>query len=367
MSVQIAIIGAGCSGLSLAAKLAGRTGLQLSLYGPDDDRDDHIWGFWKHDHLRAAQKLARGCWHNWQIITDEDCITHHSQHHPYLALSATSWLDKCRQEITDLSHHKASLPLDAALPDADIVCDSRPRPYPDGIMLQHFLGWEIQTDKPVFTPDTAILMDFRTSQAHGVHFIYLLPFSPTEALVESTYFSSETLGEAIYEADITTYLQEQLQLQSYKIIRREAGVIPMADIAAPRPAQPNHIFIGGAGGAIRPSSGYAFAFIQSQVNKLAASLPFGHINPPHNKIDRWMDRVFLRVLTRQPHLAPTLFAVMARRLSGDEFARFMSGAGGMAIRIKMILAMPKFPFILAAFHGLLSAGAKPVSKAGANR
>lgn len=358
MSTHIAIIGAGCAGLSLAATLANREDLQLSLYGPADDRPDHIWGFWQHDEVSTAGQLAHGRWHKWQIITDAHCITHHSAHHPYLALSARNWLSHCQDKLSGLPHHKARLPLDAALPDADIVFDSRPRPYPDAIMLQHFLGWEIQTEQPVFCPDTAILMDFRTSQAHGVHFIYLLPFSSTEALVESTYFTAATLDEAIYEADIQTYLQDQFELQTYTITRREAGVIPMADIAAPTPRQPNHIFIGGAGGAIRPSSGYAFAFIQSQVNTLAATAPACRPAPPHNQIDRWMDRVFLRVLESQPHLAPSLFAMMASRLSGDEFARFMSGSGGIAARLNMIMAMPKWPFLWAALQCLFTAEAR---------
>ena len=32
-------------------------------------------------------------------------------------------------------------------------------------------------------------MDFDVSQEQGLHFMYVLPFSANEALVESTYFS----------------------------------------------------------------------------------------------------------------------------------------------------------------------------------
>ena len=53
-----------------------------------------------------------------------------------------------------------------------------------------FLSQEIEVDRPVFDDSTAILMDF-DDQSHGMHFIYLLPFSPTRALVESNLFSTK--------------------------------------------------------------------------------------------------------------------------------------------------------------------------------
>jgi len=36
---------------------------------------------------------------------------------------------------------------------------------------------------------------------------------------------------------------------------------------------------------------------------------------------------------------------MASALSGDEFVRFMSGQANWRLRLKVIMAMPKLPFI----------------------
>ena len=58
-------------------------------------------------------------------------------------------------------------------------------------MLQHFVGWEVKAAAGAFDPTTAILMDFRCDQTQGMHFIYCLPFSDQEALIESTLFSPE--------------------------------------------------------------------------------------------------------------------------------------------------------------------------------
>ena len=80
---------------------------------------------------------------------------------------------------------------------AELVFDSRPPIAPKNAMLQHFLGQEISVDKPVFDSLKAILMDFRVDQSRGMHFIYLLPFSPTCVLIESTLFIQRLLLENI--------------------------------------------------------------------------------------------------------------------------------------------------------------------------
>ena len=51
-------------------------------------------------------------------------------------------------------------------------------------LLQHFKGWMIESSKPVFNLQQAILMDFRVDQKRGTTFIYVMPFSETKALVE---------------------------------------------------------------------------------------------------------------------------------------------------------------------------------------
>ena len=60
-----------------------------------------------------------------------------------------------------------------------------------------------------------------------------------------------------------------------------------------------------------------------------------------------MDHIFLAVLRRRPDLAPSIFTSMAAALTGDEFASFLSGEAGSKIWLKVILAMPKLPFLQA--------------------
>ena len=224
-------------------------------------------------------------------------------------------------------------------------------------MLQHFLGLEVRSRHEIFDPDTAILMDFRVDQSRGMHFIYLLPFSATEALVESTLFTPSVCPADFYRREIATYLKSHFGLGSFETLRVERGVIPLGTLPPRDPSLPG---IGGNGGAIRPSSGYAFPFIQKQIDRAIAATRNGHdlgFAVPHRRVDLWMDAVLLTVLRHWPERAPELFLRMGRALDGDEFARFLSGEADWPLRLKVIMAMPKAPFL----RGLvcLLAGGRP--------
>jgi len=51
-------------------------------------------------------------------------------------------------------------------------------------LLQHFIGWEISTPQPAFSPQAATFLDFRTPQGVAMRFFYVLPFMAHRALVE---------------------------------------------------------------------------------------------------------------------------------------------------------------------------------------
>ena len=84
---------------------------------------------------------------------------------------------------------------------------------------------------------------------------------------------------------------------------------------------------------------------------------------PHQSIDLAMDAVLLTVLRHWPERAPDLFLRMGKALSGDEFARFLSGEAGWGLRLKVVMAMPKLPFLRGALR--LVTGGSDVKYAGA--
>ena len=118
----------------------------------------------------------------------------------------------------------------------------------------------------------------------GIHFIYVLPFSATQALVESTLFSPQIEDNAFYETAISAYLEEYYGITEKITLRREQGAIPMGLMPEDHSTG---LPIGGRGGAIRPSSGYAFGFIQKQIARVMSHLKSGEMPQqmtPHQRL-----------------------------------------------------------------------------------
>ena len=97
---------------------------------------------------------------------------------------------------------------------------------------------------------------------------------------------------------------------------------------------------------------YAFSFIQKQVEQIVnmqvPNQPL-KVEVPHSQFEISMDKIFLSVIRKNPLLAPLIFTNMAQSLNGDNFACFLSGQANLKIWCKVVLSMPKIPFILALF------------------
>jgi lycopene beta-cyclase len=347
------IIGDGCAALSLAARADELPLHLMTVVTPDGapETKDHIWGFWWINGLDKAAKLARKKWCCWSIITFHGNAVMSSNRHAYHALQRSKWESDCRHlakknGVSFVAQSKLNY-----TPDAQTL-DSRPPFIPINQMFQHFIGWEITAPSGSFNSKTAVLMDFRCDQSRGIHFIYILPFSSNKALVESTMFSPKRESDIFFETAIKQYLAEYCGVSDFAITRIEKGGIPLGRIP---PSKGVNNGFGGNGGAIRPSSGYAFAFIQKQI---LATIQYAKskkiqgktlsplvIKRPHKLVDLWMDEVFITVLRHKPETAPELFLRVANALDGDQFALFLSGEAGWWLRFKVMIAMPKLIFI----------------------
>jgi lycopene beta-cyclase len=58
-----------------------------------------------------------------------------------------------------------------------------------------------------------------------------------------------------------------------------------------------------------------------------------------------MDKIFNGVLLARPELGVSIMMRTAKALDGDGFARFMLGSATMTDWARVILAMPKIPFL----------------------
>lgn len=107
---------------------------------------------------------------------------------------------------------------------------------------------------------------------------------------------------------------------------------------------------------MRLSSGYAFSAIQTQMTKLTEGIVKGNYKVPTATSSHlnFMDRVFNDVLISNPRLGIDLFIRTAGALKGDQFAHFMLGSASLTVWLKVIIAMPKWPFIKAVWRQVLS-------------
>ena len=355
MTKTIEIIGGGCAGFSLIKRAKELKGFEIKLYTDikETENYDHYWGFWNTKKTTDAFKNSEKIWYKWKIITEEKEKLFETSNYPYCAISRKKWINNCRilsknfnvkivnQKVIEKNNNFYAGNEKLA---GDFIFDSRQPKIKNNILLQHFHGLTLDFEEDVFDENIAVLMDFRCDQSRGIHFIYLLPFSKTKALIESTMFSKKIEDYNFYINSIKSYITRFYKTDKYKIVKEESGVIPMNYICLPNK---NSINIGVRGGATRPSSGYTFSFIQQQVDKIVRQIKENRkiTNVVHNRFNLLMDKIFLDVIEKNKLITPNIFYNLSSSLSGDEMAQFMLGKSKSITWLKVINKMPKFIFL----------------------
>ncbi len=218
--------------------------------------------------------------------------------------------------------------------------------YP--LLQQHFRGWFIKTSKSAFDPAVPTLMDFSVSQKGNTRFMYVLPFSETEALIEYTLFSAQLLDDDEYEAEIARYLHDQ-RIDSYEIVSKERGSIPMTVFPFWENNSANVINIGSAGGWTKPSTGYTFRNSMKQSERLVSFLHGGTDFRTFHKTSRfWFyDLLLLDILHKKNETGSAIFSSMFMKRKVQLIFKFLDEETSLIEDIKVISACPKRLFIKA--------------------
>jgi len=226
----------------------------------------------------------------------------------------------------------------------------------DYFLWQHFKGFEIKTATPVFNDAVATLMDFTVDQTQGTTFMYVMPTSPTTALVEYTLFTPNILEEKKYDKAITDYIQKTYGSIDYQVTHQEFGQIPMTNYSFSGGAG-NLINIGVAGGQVKGSSGYAFHFIQEKTKTIVADLVAG-VNPlrAHSfaqKKFQLYDSVLLRVLQDKKLDGASIFTAIFSKNPPDRVFRFLNNESSLLDDLHIMSSVPTRIFLPAAIQALL--------------
>jgi lycopene beta-cyclase len=215
-------------------------------------------------------------------------------------------------------------------------------------LLQHFKGWMIETEQPVFDAAVARFMDFRVSQENGTSFLYVLPVTARKALVEYTLFSPALLTQRQYDIALEKYINEMLHPGAYTIVDTETGVIPMTNHRFLQQEE-NIIHIGTVGGDTKGSTGYTFRFIQKRTERIVAALIKGE--SPTGK-SSWLDQRFglydstlLHVLAGDKMEGSELFAQLFRKNTPQKLFRFLDNETSLTAELPIIASMPASVFL----------------------
>jgi lycopene beta-cyclase len=378
---DLVILGGGCAGLSLAMALDAqgeRCPRTLVIESRAEYTNDRTWCFWNSQTANTVYQ-SQHHWQTMQVSNAGQSVTLDCGLTPYQMVAAQDFYAAAQTAINRQANITLGLNTSvvgepghsnglwhirtgAGNVTTRSVVDTRPTRLPqlDGATLwQSFYGQEIECSKAIFNPLSLDLMDFLSPDVRDIGFVYVLPVSPTRALVEVTVFGATPLGPAELSARLSTALDKRIGDAAFTTLRTEHGILPMGLNEAPSQTKAGLVKVGVMAGGARPSTGYAFQRIQRWAGECAQALqstgqPIGHRLDPFAL--RVMDQIFLNVLRADPLRGGAIFFALFSKADPARVIRFLSGRAGVIDSLAVVAAMPVLPFLRAAMAMALGRG-----------
>ena len=374
------ILGAGAAGLMLAREMADDPWFHSkSVLIIDRERrteNDRTWCFWEKGSGEYDSILHRQ-WSNiyfnssredkrlsispytYKMLRGADFYSYQWEaleraHHIEIAIAEVSAVSEEEDGVvvnTSQGVFKASNIFNSFF---DIENIRKQKKYP--VLRQHFIGWYLKTEKPVFDSDAATFMDFSVEQLGNTRFMYVLPSSDREALVEYTLFSEDLLPDKEYEDAIITYLRNKLGVENYEILEREKGQIPMScyDFEAANSDRIMHI--GLAGGWAKASTGFTFRNARRNTKKLVAHLKVQKKLKSFSIKNRYhqYDILLLDILAENNALGSEIFESLFRKRKPDLILKFLDEQTNYLEDLMVMTGCPTMPFTKALLKRLFT-------------
>lgn len=282
---------------------------------PLSERPPVHWSYWSREHT-PYDRFAVGVW-QWARVADgppepiapfslrlvrstdaltsmagalEDPTIHRMR---TTARSIVRRDDGSYEVVTDAGAVRARWVFDSACGVAPVFpSPHRPRAVLSGT------GIRVEADQPVFDPRVATLFD----PLDEASFAYLLPLSPTQALLESASFGSTEVGED--RAPLLRYLRMKHPEAAFTVTHSEYGAIPLG-FAPLQTSGPRHVLIGAKRGLVKPSAGYGVVRIARESDRLGRLWKQDRRLPPSRRAPwPWglLDMGFVRLASQDPRL-----------------------------------------------------------------
>ena len=366
------IIGGGLAGLQLARQLSRDVffkGKKIAIIDSDFSMPVKTWCFWEKGKGKWDDLLTKS-WNKGKFISSEENIDLQLSPYTYKMIKAKDYHQKLQDEIeesgdiefiTDEIQKIDPVTMKAKglkkSYGATHFFDSRIDPsYLESkkhtTIFQHFKGWEVETEKPVFTPDSFTMMDYRIKYPDATAFTYILPFTEKKALVEYTFFSPFLTEDKVYDEMLQQYFEKILKTKDFQIKSTETGVIPMTDFPFDKANTEQITKIGTGGGWVKPSTGYSFKNTEKRIEKIIENIKSGKL-PGENLINnkfRKYDAIFLDVLAQNNQKGEEIFTKFYNKNSPQDIFRYLDEETSVSEDLKIMLSLYSFDFVTSFFR-----------------
>lgn len=380
------IVGAGLSGLMTAWRcLHVHPDLRIEIIEASGKiAGDHTWSFNESDILEDLQKwIAPFIAYRWDSYdvkfpkrkrtldiayctgnseTLRTCVQPHIESGRLLLRLNTS-VDRLGPDFVELSGGEKLA--------AKCVLDARGfRPQDDVILgYQKFVGHVISTKSP-HGVERPIIMDATVEQLGGYRFVYCLPYSDTELLVEDTYYTDgPELRSQEVDARIGEYIRDNITEDPYATVRREKGVLPITlavddihgtDVSMEKTEA---VRLGMTGGYYHAVTGYSLPEAVKSANVVCDIISkngpdFGPAvlhEMAYHRVDHYHEESFLRLLNRMLFRAAKpekRYAVLERfyGLNEELVARFYRNRLTKKDKLRLLIGKPPVPVTKALYN-----------------
>ncbi len=371
------IIGNGLAGLQLAIKLASDLffiNKQIALIDPSTkSTNDKTWSFWEENSSRW-DNITHKSWKKASVITSKKTIDLKLQPYIYKTIRAIDFYNEAKAKLKEHNNIHFIIDTVKSVTENDLVevktenqtftathvFDSR---IPEDFftsskqhisITQHFKGWVIKTKESAFDDSKVTMMDYRLKDGEQTTFTYVLPFSKTEALVEFTYFTEQTVEDNVYDRFLKRYINDYLKITDYSIVETEKGNIPMTNFRFEKYNTNKVTKIGTGCGWVKGATGYSFKHTEKKVAQIIANIKAGK-TPSYKLFKRkykFYDKVFLKVLKDENHKGEWIFQQFYSKNSAQTMFRFLDEESSFFEDVKIMWSLFSWSFIKAFFKTL---------------
>lgn len=363
------IVGAGCSGLSLAYEMNVKNLFNDKTCAIIDKRKefnrDKIWSYWNiYEHSFYDCLINK--WDKFCVKKNQNEIILDCENFQYQSIDSQKFYKKILDNLNSNKNIKLILNKsvdkiyenkDEAIVQCsdeifrtDIIFNSSldNKTTKESELFQHFYGCEVVFDENVNLPEYPIIMDFNCNQDSWVHFFYTLPMGKNKIFIENTWISNEkSFAFERYIAEINYYIQNNLNYKKkYKTNYSEIGSIPMFHFKNNMKYK-KLINIGTAGNLTRKSTGYTFLNIQKSVKQIVINISKKQ-NIKESSVSlkyNYLDNIFIKVLLEKKGSMHEVFFDLFKKNKTKDIVKFLSNTSNWFEDLRIILSMPKLIFI----------------------